>query len=1605
MPIIRFGEGMEKLPLEDVGVIDPFDEVADFSVRVIDPFDEPRRAYLRAARKPPSPEWWLREMTVRPFGAAFDLLSRFLPRDSFEKEVAKAQAAFHYQQEMNKMHDPTGRTEKFSLSEVYGNLPAFEKALGIEKDPTPMEVFTVGGSALIATALGVNPLLTVAGLVTFQGLAEIQSAVVNLLKKEGYQVFQNKGIVDLLPEDISQNTKDVVMLLNMFALGWGTGKIFNKAPSAYEKLTKKIVEKHNLPSSLFIDPQTLRTELQMGGVLSARELGIYRSLGLTGSQVRNALRNGLHIEVPFEKIVTVSDRPWFAQLKKVLKIDPSTKITYGYAGKPRKGVAGLIEYMPETPLRVIPPEVFKARDFIERSGNSFLGVEGNVGVIASGRTGKVDIIPLEKLEKPDKINLDAEIDALLKGDWEPELEKFLSPLEKLVDKQQMEYRASLFKGEDRTKQLEAFEIYKGVTVSNIIEKVFNKESIVADIEKSIKGGVDIKELSNNINELFVSNFAREKDNLNPLQELEMLKVEVQLRTQIAQGYESYLLNREHGIIDLNAKIELRNLRDMREDVTKAIPALVELGKDIWNKGHTSYTIFRDKMKETLKGLWEIFKDNMLNVWNMVKTFNARLGERGNIRLWKQYEKAKEAKRLLYRFTSPDAIEMQVKKGLHVDPDISKIEAEPYKGIGTYFGPSKEAVIKTLTGQVTPPKQFIEDTGNVFMEAVLRRDARIMQIEDSLLKERFEIFKHDKKFENIYEATLAWTKHLKQSFDVIKITKPETPDEFIILNPKSIKLYYEDRKPWHLKIDSERNIKGLIHAATGLKGDSSFVIEMTALNAAFKKAVQTGRIAYREGRKEGVEETKKHIQEILERREQLLSVKDARDVLTGIKEKALRGGVSVDYQVKIRELFEGVDFTKPSEKVIENLKGLKDFIEREGVPLGISEKELGQLRRLTQIPFKDMSTQAQIQMLETASKLYNLGALKKSLKKSKQSRELEKEHNELIAQTRNYDPVLSNRIEPTRLDMVKVGLKKLNLELLHTSRVADLADGNKNYKGKNALMIKEQMNTEYKTRQATEDSIRDVLEDIAKLGINEINKEQGNKIILVLMNEQGARGQVRALLKEFGYDKVPELSIIERKIVMILRDALKRQLPQISKVYEEREGLIFPVVENYFPIRYPRELNIFPRNAIMHNRNRTKEVEQRFVIKRKDYVEELPRTDFLNVFGETVFDQMWYIHMQPVLDKHAALIRTPEYKEVAGELLWNWWRDQIDIVANKGMSSVTIDRWINEWLREARTNLNYAVLGFKLSAILMQPFAVFDAISYAYMRWGLKGAEEVALEFSKAWLNPIAAHKFVETSPALKRRRLGEPAMEELSERAAALPGGIWRSFLEASMKGLQEFDILTAAGVEKGLLKLIEKYEPGIDAKAEADFLMNLVSSSAEVTLKPHILSRGEGMRIWFTFQTFFLNRWGFLTHDIIREGFKKGWKHKYKALVAIGIMMAGGLAEQEARDRIFEFTTGKEARSERDFWNYVLLYLPRQTPFIGSVFEQWATAEPPLLRMLGTAGEGISQLTKGELAPGFEKILEAFMILYLGVPGTVQMFDFLGRITEEEPASEGEKR
>lgn len=204
--------------------------------------------------------------------------------------------------------------------------------------------------------------------------------------------------VDTLP--VSQNTKDTIKpaaeelgaLLAQIAGGKLSSKGLKEANvrtadlrnQIKENITKDVVTTHNLPSTVYLDSSKIKSIFQTGDKISPQELDLVTSLGLDAKGYKDAFNNGLSIAIPSEKIVTITDKPWFAKIKNAIGVEPTNKVITTKLGEVATAPRGFIEAPTVGPKIVDAVPTETPAPVIEKTGPVLISdpVPANVEAVA-----------------------------------------------------------------------------------------------------------------------------------------------------------------------------------------------------------------------------------------------------------------------------------------------------------------------------------------------------------------------------------------------------------------------------------------------------------------------------------------------------------------------------------------------------------------------------------------------------------------------------------------------------------------------------------------------------------------------------------------------------------------------------------------------------------------------------------------------------------------------------------------------------------------------------------------------------------------------------------------------------------------------------------------------------------------------------------------------------------------------------------------------------------------------------------------------------------------------------------------------------------------------
>lgn len=100
------------------------------------------------------------------------------------------------------------------------------------------------------------------------------------------------------------------------------------------KITKDVIVSNQLPRNIYISPDAVKSIFANADKITPEELDMVKSLGLDGKGFRSAVKDGISIEVPAERITSIVDKPWFATVKGIFGVAPETTKVIDVMGKP-----------------------------------------------------------------------------------------------------------------------------------------------------------------------------------------------------------------------------------------------------------------------------------------------------------------------------------------------------------------------------------------------------------------------------------------------------------------------------------------------------------------------------------------------------------------------------------------------------------------------------------------------------------------------------------------------------------------------------------------------------------------------------------------------------------------------------------------------------------------------------------------------------------------------------------------------------------------------------------------------------------------------------------------------------------------------------------------------------------------------------------------------------------------------------------------------------------------------------------------------------------------------------------------------------------------------
>lgn len=252
------------------------------------------------------------------------------------------------------------------MREVYGEETI--GALDVLEKTAEVGMMVASPIAIGSVALAVGPLtavgLTGVGLLSYLGIDELNSFIVQKTQGEKYKALQHRSYSELLDDDASELTKDLVEFLEFGGEIVASGaaikpiastkvgqRVFAKTFSADQQIANKFMrESHTLyktPDRVYFTADDIKSIFRNGDRLTKQEQELI-ALAMDGNaaKYKQAMAEGVEISIPAEKIVTITDKPLWANLKSIMRIKPysETRVYVDQAGvKSNRPIAGYLE--------------------------------------------------------------------------------------------------------------------------------------------------------------------------------------------------------------------------------------------------------------------------------------------------------------------------------------------------------------------------------------------------------------------------------------------------------------------------------------------------------------------------------------------------------------------------------------------------------------------------------------------------------------------------------------------------------------------------------------------------------------------------------------------------------------------------------------------------------------------------------------------------------------------------------------------------------------------------------------------------------------------------------------------------------------------------------------------------------------------------------------------------------------------------------------------------------------------------------------------------------------------------------------------------------------
>lgn len=775
----------------------------------------------------------------------------------------------------------------------------------------------------------------------------------------------------------------------------------------------------------------------------------------------------------------------------------------------------------------------------------------------------------------------------------------------------------------------------------------------------------------------------------------------------------------------------------------------------------------------------------------------------------------------------------------------------------------------------------------------------------------------------------------------------------------------------------------------------------------------------------IEQLEASLPDIMARIEALSDKAKRRNIISKIKKtlSSVKDSdvISRDFANRIQDLVGEIDLTSRKQETIDTLKATLDYMQRN--PNADMPKDvLKKLQILNKKSIDDVSTAELESIAADIDTLVKRGRLKMELLQRKKEREKQAKLAELAKDSTSFEDRdieagtigeklgASQRIKNSYIER-RNALSRIGKSTNPMDVFFDMLDGGKKYLGANYKIFKETVDKSYsRYLNLKERTTRDVKNLADKLELTEQNFDRiGAYAVLV---QEGGRQK----LLDTGFDAKDidslKLNDAETQMYKLMRERLDGMLPSIQRVMLDVYNKNVQAVSDYFPFltdfEAAKDLEIHdqlgPEAPFIAQKKNT---ERGFTVSRTLGKQKI-RIDALGVFLNHVDNASYLIEMGKDIRELGDLAGTKEYGAAVGNIGQEMVVDWVNLLARKGTVPGRI-----AMLDAFRKNVSFAILGYKLSTILVQPTALADGAALVGGNYVANGVRNVT---KKEW------RQFIwDNMPEVRERVGDDPAYLEFGGRGAfkkVQEGGFWAS---------RQIDSLVASAVAIGAYTkaveakggVVDLSNPDADAIVEAQRLMRRTQSSAFAKDAPALITQGNLTgnisldRLLFQFQSFMLNRWSLIKHDMWQNGVKNG---NTMEAVNIALWLTVATASEVALrelgkgiiDAVFSDVGDDDNKDEKSFGGKMAFSALGSVPFVSqavSAFE-YGSVPVPSLSLVVQVAERIEWAGRSkEPSKKMQHYMEALVLAGgagFGVPGTLQMEQIIRKTMKEDMKKNG---